>query len=48
MLTKQVAFILLMYLRGIKREDLARVGANTMETLKTFVQSHLISHGSLG
>jgi len=46
MLTKQVAFILLMYLRELKREDLVRMGANTMETLKPFVQSHLISHGS--
>jgi len=45
-LTKQVAFILLLYLRGMNREDLVRMGANTMETLKTFVQSHLISHGS--
>ena len=45
MLTKQVAFIPLMYLRGMNREDLVRMGANTMETLKIFVQGHLISHG---
>ena len=45
MLTKQAAFILLMNLRGIYCEDLVRLGANTIETLKTFVQSHLISQG---
>ena len=28
------------------REDLVRLGANTLETLKAFVQSHLISHES--
>jgi len=28
------------------REDLVRLGANTLETLKVFVQSHLISHES--
>ena len=45
MLTKQAAFILLMNLRGMYREDLVRLGANTIETLKTFVPSHLISQG---
>jgi len=43
--TKQAAFILLMNLRGMYSEDLVRLGGNTIETLKTFVQSHLISQG---
>jgi len=46
MLTNQAAFILLMNLRGMYSEDLIRLGGNTIETLKTFVQSHLISQGS--
>jgi len=45
-LTKKAASILLMNLRGMHNEDLARLGANTTETLRTFVQSHLISQGS--
>ena len=45
-LTKQAAFILLINLKGMYREDLVRLGANTLETLKAFVQSHLISHES--
>ena len=45
-LTKQAAFILLMKLRGMYSEHLVKLGANTIETLKTFVQSHLISQGS--
>jgi len=45
-LTKQAAFILLLNLRGMYSKDLVRLGANTIETLKTFVQSHLISQGS--
>ena len=45
MLTKQAAFILLMNLRGIYCEDLVKLNANTIETLKTFVQSYLISQG---
>jgi len=45
MLTKQVAFTLLTYLRGINHEDLVTMGVNTMDTPKTFVQGHLISHG---
>jgi len=46
MLTKQAGFILLMNLRGMYSEDLVRLWANTIETLKIFVQSHLISQGS--
>jgi len=34
-----------MNLRGMYSEDLIRLGDNTIETLKTFVQSHLISQG---
>jgi len=44
-ITNQAAFILLMNLRGMYSEDLIRLGDNTIETLKTFVQSHLISQG---
>jgi len=35
-----------MNLRGMHSEDLTILGADTIETLKTFVQSHLISQGS--
>jgi len=42
-LTKQAAFILLMNLKGMYSEDLVRLGANTLETIKAFVQSHLIA-----
>ena len=45
-LTKKAASILLMNFRGMHSENLARLGANMTETLKTFVQSHLISQGS--
>jgi len=45
MLTNQAAFIPLMNLRGRHSEDLARLRANTIETLNTFIQSHLISQG---
>ena len=44
-LTKQVASLLLIHLRGMKCEDLARLGASMTETLTTFVQTHLISSG---
>jgi len=44
-LTNQAAFILLMNLRRMYSEDLIRLGGNTIETLKIFVQSHLISQG---
>jgi len=46
MLTNQAASILLMNLRRMYSEDQVRLGGNTIETLKMFVQSHLISQGS--
>jgi len=45
-LTTQAAFILLMNLKGMHREGLVRLGANTQENLEAFIQSHLISQGS--
>jgi len=44
-LTNQAAYILLTNLRRMYSEDLTRLGGNTLETLKIFVQSHLISQG---
>jgi len=44
-LTNQAAHILLMNLRRMYSEDLIKLCGNTLETLKIFVQSHLISQG---
>ena len=44
-LTKQVASLLLMHLRGMECEHLARLGASMTKILTTFVQTHLISSG---
>ena len=46
-LTNQAAYILLMNLRRMYSEDLTKLGGNTLETLKIFVQSHLISQERL-